>query len=206
MWLPDVPGVLHRPRLPDHRDLDLTRVGQLGLDLLGHVARHPQGLVVSDTLGFDHDPQLPAGLDGEDLLDALQLGGQALELLETLDVVLEDLPPRARTGCRQGVGSSHQHGLHRLRVVVAVVALHGVDDRVALAELAEQVTTEVQVSSLHLPVHRLADVVNQARPLGDLSVGPQLGGHVVCEPGDLHRVLESVLAVGRAELESTEHP
>jgi hypothetical protein len=35
---PDLPGGLGRPGLPDHRDLDLTGVGQLLLDLLGDVA------------------------------------------------------------------------------------------------------------------------------------------------------------------------
>ena len=87
---------LRVPRLADHRDLDRARVLELALDpapeLLGDVA----GPVVRDLLGRDDDPDLPARLDGERLLDALDRHREVLQALEPLDVALHGLGARAR--------------------------------------------------------------------------------------------------------------
>ena len=64
-------GELDGARLADHGDPDLAGVGQLLLDLLGHVPGDDLGLDVVDVARLDHDPDLPAGLHGEDLLDAV---------------------------------------------------------------------------------------------------------------------------------------
>src|SRR2546421_11584502 len=61
-------GVLHRARLADDRDLDLTGVLQRVLDLLRDVARETRGLEVVELLRLDHDADLPTRLDGERLL------------------------------------------------------------------------------------------------------------------------------------------
>src|SRR5260221_14585750 len=54
-------GELDGARLPDHSDPDLARVGQLVLDLLGHVSGDDLRLDVIDVGGLDHDPDLPPG-------------------------------------------------------------------------------------------------------------------------------------------------
>src|ERR1019366_1403882 len=74
--VPDSPGrrglagELDGPRLADHGDPDLAWVGQLLLDLLGHVAGDHLCLDVVDIFRLDHHPDLPAGLHCEHLLDA----------------------------------------------------------------------------------------------------------------------------------------
>src|SRR5262249_14888749 len=135
---------------------------------------------------------------------ALEPVGDVLELLEALDVGLEDLAARPRPRGRKGVGAVDQDRLERAWLVVAVMALHGVDDLVRLPQLAQHLPPQLEVRSLHLAVDRLADVVEQARALGDLGVGTELRGHVGREPGDLLGVLEHVLSVGRPVLQTPE--
>src|SRR4029079_2116060 len=85
------PGELYGAGFSDHRDLDLARVGELGLEAARDVARQPDRLLVGDLLGVDDDADLAAGLDRERLLHALEARRDLLELLEPLDVGLEDL-------------------------------------------------------------------------------------------------------------------
>src|SRR5262245_12170510 len=93
--------VLDRAGLADHGDANLTRVGELGLDLLRDVLRQPQRLLVGELVAVDDDAHLAARLDGEGFLHALERRGDLLELLEPLDVGLEDLAPRARARRRE---------------------------------------------------------------------------------------------------------
>ena len=55
---------------------------------------------VVDLLGADEDPDLAPGLDGERALDAGEALGDALEVLEALDVRLHRLAAGARAGTR----------------------------------------------------------------------------------------------------------
>src|SRR6188474_3592219 len=73
-------GVLDGPRLADDRDFDLTRVGQLLLDLAHDVAREAGRREVVDLLGPHQDAHLATGLDGERPLDALEALGDRLEV------------------------------------------------------------------------------------------------------------------------------
>src|SRR5919204_3267065 len=88
--------VLHRSRLADHRDLDLTRVLHRLLDLLRDVARQARAREVVDLLRLHDDADLAPGLDGERLLDALERVRDPLELLQALDVIRDDLAAGAR--------------------------------------------------------------------------------------------------------------
>src|SRR5215471_8553649 len=196
--------VLHGARLPNDRDLDLAGILELRLDLLGHVAGEPERLVVGQARRLDDDPQLPSGLDGERLLDALEAVRDVLELLQALDVRLQDLAAGARPCGGERVGPVDEDGLEGPRLVVAVVALHRVDDVVVLPELLQHLAAELEVRPLHLPVDRLTDVVQQAGPLGDIAVGAELRRHVGGEPRDFLGVLEDVLAVRGAVLEPPE--
>src|SRR6266542_388039 len=199
-----LPRIFDGPRLPDHGDLDLAGILQLRLDLLGHVAREPECLVVAQATGLDDDAQLAAGLNGKGLLNSLETVGDVLELLQPLDVGLQDLAARPRPRGRESVGAVDEHRLERARLVVAVVALHRMDDFVRLAELLQDLAAELEVCPFHLAVYRLADVVEEAGPLGHLDVRAELRRHVGREPGDLLGMLEHVLAIGRAVLESSQ--
>src|SRR5262249_38094228 len=86
-----LPGEFNGPGFTDDGHLDLTGVLELVLDALGDVLRQPHGLLVRDAIAFDDDADFAAGLEREGLRDALEGVGDALELLEALDVGLEDV-------------------------------------------------------------------------------------------------------------------
>ena len=75
-------GVFHVSGLPDDHHLDLAGIDQRFLDLPGDVAGEHGRFIVADLLGLDHDTDLAACLDGEDLLDALEALGNLLEVLQ----------------------------------------------------------------------------------------------------------------------------
>jgi len=60
------------------------------------------------------------------------------------------------------------------------------------------------VGALDLPVHALADVVEEAGAAGEGRVVAELGGEDAGDVGDLDRVGEDVLAVGGAEVKPAE--
>src|SRR5213594_2014606 len=68
----------------------------------------------------------------------------------------------------------------------------------------EQVCPDHGVRTLDLVVDGLADVVEQARQLGDADVGADLGRHHGGEVGDLFRVVEHLLAVAGAKTKDAE--
>ena len=68
----------------------------------------------------------------------------------------------------------------------------------------DEVRTDDGVRPLDLVVDRLADVVQEARQLGDPDVGPDLGRHYGRQVGDLFGVVEDLLSVGGAEAEDAE--
>ena len=70
---------------------------------------------------------------------------------------------------------------------------HGVQPELILLE-REQLAPELEVGPVHLPIHRLAQVMQQPGPFGHARVHPELGRHVMSEPGHLERVFEGVLA------------
>src|SRR5262245_4967422 len=101
--LPGLLRVLDRAGLPHHGDLDLARVLELLLDLLGDVARHDLRRQVVHVLRLDHHPDLAAGLHRVDLLHARVARADLLQALEPLDVGLQALAPRPRTAARDPV-------------------------------------------------------------------------------------------------------
>src|ERR687897_3265708 len=199
-------GVLDAADLANHRDFDLPRVLELLLDPLGHVAGQDLGGHVVDVLGLDHDPDLAAGLHGEDLVDPRVAAGDLLEALQTLDVGLERLPPRPRPAARDGVGGLGQHRLDGALLDLAVVGLDGMDDLGPLLEPAGQLGPDDGVRALDLVGERLADVVQEPAALGQGDVHAQLGGHDAGQVGGLDQVAEHVLAVGGTVLEPPQHP
>ena len=74
----------------------------------------------------------------------------------------------------------------------------GVDNRLALPVLPGHLHANLHVGALHLVVQSLADVMEQAGPLGHGGVQPQLAGHHAGEEGHLDRVVQDVLPIAGA--------
>src|SRR4051812_20052688 len=108
-------------RLADDGDANLAGVGQPFFDLLGHVARDHLGRDVVDLVGLAHDADLATRLHGEDLLHARLLGGNLLDALQPLDVVLERLTAGARPATTDAVGGLREHGLDGADLDLVVV-------------------------------------------------------------------------------------
>src|SRR5205807_10213721 len=119
--------------LADHGDADLARVGELLVDLLGDVAGDHLGVDVVDPVGLDHDPDLPAGLHGEDLLDALVAAGDLLQAFQALDVHLQRLAPGAGPATADRVRGLGEHRLDRADLDLVLVRLDGVHHILGLA-------------------------------------------------------------------------
>src|SRR4030042_593153 len=136
--IPNSAGIFDRSHLPNDGDLDLAGVIELVLDLRGRLLGQERGPVVGDLLGLDDDADLPAGLQGEGLLDAFERRGDLLELLQPLDVRLEELAPGPGPGGRERVGGLDEDGLDRREVDVAGVGGAGLADLLRLALLLGQ--------------------------------------------------------------------
>src|SRR3954462_15883001 len=93
-------SVVRGSRLPDHGDLDLARVLELLLDLARDLVREQDGAVVVEGARLHHHADLAARLHGVDLVDAVVARGDVLEVVQSLDVLLERLA--AGAGARAG--------------------------------------------------------------------------------------------------------
>src|SRR5690606_37488911 len=195
-------SVVHYPGFADDYDFDLARVLNLLLDLLDDVLHQEVGLAIVDLIRLDHDADFPAGLDGVGLFHAFEGIRYLFQGAETLDVRLQGLPPGPGPGGAQGVGGGDQHRFDGFRLIVAVVARHGVHHFRRLAVLLQQFDADGQVAAFHLVVHSLANIMEQSGPAGNRHVGPQLHGHEAGQVGDLLGVLEDVLAVAGPEVET----
>ena len=115
-----------------------------------------------------------------------------------MHVILQDLAPGTRARGGERVGRVDEDRLDRRRIVIAVVALHRVNDLALLAVLLEHLTSELEVRSFHLAIDRLADIVQETAALRDRVVHAELHRHQRGELRDLERMHEHVLPVGRA--------
>src|SRR3954451_25033897 len=156
---PQLLRVIDGPALADDRDLDLARIFELVLDLAGDLVREEDGGAVVDLLRLDEYADLAPGLEGVDAIDAFVAGGDVLERLHPLDVLLQALAPRARPRSRDRVGRDQQHGLDRLRLDFVVVGFDRVDDGRRLAVAARVLGREERMRAFDLVRQRLADVV-----------------------------------------------
>src|SRR5829696_3730093 len=168
------PRVFDGAGFTDDGDFDLARIFELVFDPLGDVFRQPDRGFVRDAIALDDDPDLAAGLEREGLGHAFEGIGDALELLEALDVRLEDVAARAGTRRGDGVGRLHDHRFQRRPVDVHVMRGDGLEHRLALAVLAQEIEAELEVRALQVAVDRLADVVEERGARGDVAVEAEL--------------------------------
>src|SRR5581483_11013642 len=203
MWLF---GVLHGPRLSDHRDLDLPGILQLLLHLLRDVPGHDLGLEVVDLPRLDHDADLAPGLHRVRLFHAGVARADLLQALESLDVGFQALPAGAGAATGDSVGDLREHGLDRPLLVLPVVRLDAVDDLRGLLQSPGDLGPDDRVGPLDFVRDGLADVVQERPALRDLRVDAELGGERPRDVGRLNQVLEHVLAVRRAVLEAPQQP
>jgi len=80
---------LGRTRFAHHRDSDLSRVGQLVLDLLRNLAGDDLGGEIVHVGRLHHHAHLAPGLHREHLLDARLAARDLLDARQPLDVRLE---------------------------------------------------------------------------------------------------------------------
>src|SRR2546423_1504253 len=141
MALPSIrlAGNAHRPRLPNHDHLDLSRVLDLALDLARDLVRQACRRGVIDGLGRHDDADFAARLDREHPVYALELGRQRFELAEPFHVRLERLAPGARPRSRNRVRRLHDAGVHvSLRLLHDLFDATGVDAAVGDQALERQ--------------------------------------------------------------------
>ncbi len=196
-----LPGVIDRPRLPDHGHADLPGVGKVGLDLLGDVARKDARGFVADLLVVHDDPDLAAGLDGVRLLHAGERLRDRLEVLGAASGSSPASPAAPRGALRRGRPRPGPGWAGCLWGLVLVVRRDGVDDPGGSPYLRARSAPIKRVGALHLVVHGLPDVVQQPRPLCDFRVEAQLGGDHPAEERHLERMGVDVLPVGGAVLQ-----
>src|SRR5260370_8953295 len=87
-------GKVHRARLADDDDLDLSRVLEVAFDLAGDLLGELARLAVVDRGGRDDDPHLPPRLDGKHLLHARKRPPHLPDLGEPFTVRFKPPPPR----------------------------------------------------------------------------------------------------------------
>ena len=86
-----------------------------------------------------------------------------------------------------------------------MVGLDGVDDLFLLLVLPGEFHAQLHMGALHLMIDGLAQIVKQTGPLGSLHIGTQLGGHHAGNVGHLDGVLQNVLAIAGAVMETAQH-
>jgi hypothetical protein len=162
--------VLDDPGLPNHRHLDPAGIPQLILDLARDLLGDLTRLLVTHLLVVDHDPELTSGLDRVRLVDTLKLFGNCLEVFQTLDVVVEGLPPSA--GARGGyrIGYLNDHRFYAVVRNVTVVRCDAVDHPRVLTDSLRELDAEFDVVAVAVGLDTLADVVQATTALRDLHI------------------------------------
>src|SRR6185437_10158940 len=95
--------------LTDHGHLYLARILEPILDLARDLVGEQRRLVVVDGTRADDHPDLASRLQGIDLVHTGLRGSELLERLQTLDILLETLAPRARPAGRDGIGRDQEN-------------------------------------------------------------------------------------------------
>ena len=169
---------------------------------MSDISREARGREVVELVGLDHDADFASRLDRERLLDSREAVRDALELLQTLDVVRHDLAASAGARGADGVGGRDERADHRHRLHVTVMSDDTVDDRLREAVALEKLSADHRVRTFDLVVDGLADVVQETGALHRLRVVTGLGREHPGDVGNFDRVTQHVLAVRRAEVQA----
>ena len=106
-----LPGVFRDPGLPDYGHLDTAGVAEIVFDFFGDLFGQIFGLVIVNHLVIDDNTKFPAGLDCEGFVHTGKTCGDAFQVFQALDVVVQSLPAGAGTGGGDGIGYLYQNGL-----------------------------------------------------------------------------------------------
>src|SRR6202042_2070584 len=122
------------------------------------------GLGVVKLPAIDQDSDLAAGLDRVCLIDAREAQSKRFELFQASDVFLESFAPRTRAAGTDRVGGGNQHCIRRLDAQVIVMPQRRMDHLLRLAVASSQLGSDKGMTTFHLVVGRLADVVQKSTP------------------------------------------
>src|SRR5262249_20263971 len=100
------------------------------------------------------------------------------------------------------VGSLDQLCFDRTKLHIKMVSFHGVNHVFALPTFSRNLDSKLNVGALHFPVNCLADIVDQASPLGDENIGPKFRSHHTRKVRNLYGVIEDILTIASSVLES----
>ena len=145
--------------------------------------------------GTDNHAKLTASLDSISLGNTRMGESDALHLLEPADIGLDDLATGTGTGAGNSVADHHDRGDERSHLDLLVVSADGIADFGFLLMFLGYLHTHKSVRQLGLLLADLADIVEQAGPLGSLDVQAKLCGHCGTEIGHLAGVLQQILSV-----------
>ena len=182
-------GEICRAIFTNDIDLDLSRILALGFYLLDNLAGEHGHFIITYHLRLNHNANLSARLNGVRLLNTLERGGNFLELLKSLYVILDILAPCARSCRRYRVSRLYDKREYGLGFNIAMVRLNCVNYRFALLVPPCKLNSEGYMRSLKLVVQRLAYVVEQAGALGKLDICTELGRYKSCNIRDLQGML-----------------
>ena len=108
--------VIYVSRLADDAYLNLSGIIKLALNLLRNVTCENLHGVIGDNLGLNHDSNLTACLNSEGLFNTLEVTGNLLKLLESLNVVLNVLTSSTGTSRADCVSCLDDEVESRLRL------------------------------------------------------------------------------------------
>src|SRR3989344_4446901 len=115
------------------------------------------------------------------------------------------VPAGARAAAGDGVGGLDDNRFDRLIRIFAMMSLHGFDNLFGDVELLEDAAADFDMRTRNFVVQGLADVVEERSGLGHGHVGTQFLGNHASHVGHLDGMLQHILTVTGAKMESAEN-
>ena len=167
-------GISHAAGLTDNRNLNLTRIGHLVLNLCCNLVRELDAFLVAHLVGTDNHAQLATCLDGVSLNHARVAHGYSLKVIKTLDVSLDYLATGTGTCTRDGIANLNDRSKQALHLCLIMVSGDGIADICLLLIFLCYLSTIECVGQLALLVWHLTDIVQETGTLGLLRIKSQL--------------------------------
>src|SRR5205823_415614 len=175
------------------------RILQGLFNLSRNVAREDKSLLIVNLIRLNHHPQLPAGLDGETSINAWKRQADLLQVFQSVDISRHRF--RASAGARgaDGVGGADEYSQNVGVGDFVVMRGDAVDHIFGFTVTLDELCPDDGVGAFDFVIDGLADVVQQAGPLGGGNVEPQFRPHQSHQLGDFDRVIQDVLRKTVAE-------